>query len=227
MKRIFYKIFRLIVHTIAGIVGFIVLYLIIAIVLSSIPSNGNFEPQPDGIEIYILTNGVHTDLVLPVKNEYMDWTKEIKFENTVSKDTNVNFVAFGWGDKGFYLETPNWADLKFSTAFKAISAISTSAMHVTNYRSLKETKTCKKLKISKDNYEKLVRYVITSFYKSEDGNFLCIRNHNYSRNDCFYEAKGSYSLFYTCNTWANEGLKYSGIKSCIWTPFDKGIFFHL
>ena len=48
----------------------------------------------------------------------------------------------------------------------------------------------------------------------------------YGKNDAFYEANGSYSLFHTCNTWANNGLKACGQKACFWTPFDSGIFYH-
>ena len=63
----------------------------------------------------ILTNGVHTDLVVPIKSAEIDWSKEIPIENTNSKSTNFNYLSIGWGDKGFYLDTPTWADLKFST----------------------------------------------------------------------------------------------------------------
>lgn len=49
----------------------------------------------------------------------MDWSQKIPFSQTKGKSTDFNYIAFGWGDKGFYLDTPTWADLKFSTAFKA------------------------------------------------------------------------------------------------------------
>ncbi|MFM7854609.1 MAG: DUF2459 domain-containing protein [Flammeovirgaceae bacterium] len=45
----------------------------------------------------------------------------------------------------------------------------------------------------------------------------------YWDNDSFYEAKGTYNLFFTCNTWVNEGLKKAGLKACLWTPFDSGL----
>ena len=48
------------------------------------------------------------------------------------------FVGLGWGDKGFYLETPTWADLKTSTALKAVSGYNTTAMHVTFYKEMQE-----------------------------------------------------------------------------------------
>ena len=53
-----------------------------------------------------------------------------------------------------------------------------------------------------------------------------IEGHSYGQKDAFYEAKGSYSLFYTCNTWANNALKAANQKASLWTVYDKGIFCH-
>ena len=47
----------------------------------------------------------------------------------------------------------------------------------------------------------------------------------YRDHDAFYEGVGTYSLFRTCNTWANKALKVSGQKACLWTPVDKGMFY--
>ena len=70
------------------------------------------------VTIYIVTNGVHTDLVVPVTNEIYDWSQQVQFENTRSKNKAYNYLAMDQGDKGFYLETPEWKDLKASVAFK-------------------------------------------------------------------------------------------------------------
>ena len=178
------------------------------------------------VTIYILTNGVHTDIVMPLKNELADWRSEVKFSNTLSKDTAFNYVAMGWGDKGFYLETPTWADLKASVAFNAAFGLSTSAIHATFYKELKEDSTCVKINISKDQYARLINYVKNSFKPDQQGHYQYIKtNANYGNNDAFYEAAGSYSLFHTCNTWANNALKSCGQKASFWTPFDTGIFY--
>ncbi|MBW8685298.1 TIGR02117 family protein [Chitinophaga sp. B61] len=203
----------------------VILYLSAAYILSRItvkkaPSNG------DDITLYILTNGVHTDLVMPVRNSQIDWSKEVLFSNTTSNDTSAQWIAFGWGDKGFYLETPTWADLKFSTAVKAATGLSSSAIHATFYRSLREGSECIKFTTDSAHYAKLITYIRESFDRDEAGNVIHIKTDaNYGDADAFYEAKGSYSLFHTCNTWANSGLKYSGQRACLWTPFDKGIFY--
>jgi len=226
MKTFFFCIIKFALKFLLGIIGFILIYLLCSIILSIIPYNSNFKTAPNGIDMYILSNGIHTDLVLPANNEYKNWTKELPLANTLSKDSSINYMAFGWGDKGFYLDTPQWSDLKSTTVFKAMFGLSGSAMHITNYKYLRENNLCKKISVSKEQYLKLVNYIDSSFCMNTSGNCFCINGYCYGRNDSFYEATGRYSLFYTCNTWANEGLKYSGIKACLWTPFDKGIFFH-
>jgi uncharacterized protein (TIGR02117 family) len=204
--------------------GFTILYLIAVFSLSKITVNQEPNTKPE-VEIYILTNGVHTDIVMPTKNDQIDWSQQVKFENTKVADSTYKYIAMGWGDKGFYLETPEWSDLKASVALKAASGLSNTAIHATYYKNLKEGDDCKKMMISKEQYDRLIQYISKSFKKDSSGNFLNIKtNAIYGKTDAFYEANGSYSLFHTCNTWANNGLKASGQKCCFWTATDSGIF---
>jgi uncharacterized protein (TIGR02117 family) len=218
------KFLKITLRIALGIIAFVALYLLAAFGLSKIATPAESVADKT-VDIYILTNGVHTDIVVPLKNEQIDWSKEVKFENTVSKDTIAKLVAFGWGDKGFYLSTPTWADLKFSTAFKAAFALSTSAIHATFHQQLTESSSCKKISISKEQYTRLIAYIQSSFKIDADGHVINIKtNANYGDTDAFYEAKRRYNLFYTCNTWANNALKACGQRACLWTPMDKPIF---
>jgi uncharacterized protein (TIGR02117 family) len=158
--------------------------------------------------------------------ENKDWSQRILYKNTRSGDTTFSYIAFGWGDKGFYLETPTWADLKTRTAFKAVLGLSTSAVHATFYNNLAVGERCVGLVMTKEQYQRLVTYIENSLQTDTSGNPIVIPTEaRYGSNDAFYEAKGSYSLFHTCNTWVNNALKASGQKACWWTPFDKGIFY--
>ena len=201
------------------------LYFVGAFVLSSVPVNADFKAcEKDSVEIHILTNGVHTDLVLPYRNQYMDWSEWVNPSQTKSGDSSAVNVAFGWGDKGFYLETKTWDELKLSTAFKALFYLGSSAMHVSFYQKLRETESCRKICVSKENYLKLVQYISQRFETDSMGLPRQIVGASFTNHDAFYEAKGKYSLFYTCNTWANDGLKFAGLKACYWTVFKGGIF---
>lgn len=219
------RIIKYILLFIASLLAFILLYFLSAFFLSRI-SVGEENSANTEYEIYISSNGVHTDIAVPLKTKVVDWTQYVKFEHTISKDTTANFVSFGWGDKGFYLETPTWADLKFSVAFNAAFGLSHSAIHATFYEKMKENDSCFKIYVSKEQYLKLSDYIKNSFKYDKQGNTIHIETDaNYGNNDAFYEAIGSYSLFHTCNTWTNNGLKESGLKACFWTPFESGIFY--
>ena len=200
------------------------LYFLIAFCCSRITINAS-PSNPKEVAIYIMTNGVHTDIIVPAVSAEMNWTKEISYQNTLEADSTYQYLAMGWGDKKFYLETPEFSDLKLSNGLRAISGLSTSAMHTTYYRNIREDASCKKIIISKAQYRQLIDYVLNSFKKDETGHLINVKsNIHYDIGDAFYEAKGSYSIFKTCNTWANAALKACGQKSCLWTIFDTGIF---
>jgi uncharacterized protein (TIGR02117 family) len=218
------SLLRFTLRFVLGIVAFVVLYLLAVFLLYRIPVNRH--PKEGGtIPVYILTNGVHTDIVVPLKNDIKDWTEKLKFSQTKANDSLAQYAAFGWGDKGFYLYTPEWSDLKASTALKAAFYLSTSAMHTTFYRTMKEGTDCKKMLVTPEDYKDLVQYIEDSFQPDAANKVQWIQGYSYGKHDAFYEAKGRYSLFYTCNTWANGALKAGHQRAALWTPYDKGIFY--
>lgn len=224
--KIIKSAFKILLKTLLFIIIFVLIYALSAFVLSIIPVNKKQSEHAKEYTIYIKSNGVHTDLVLPIKTDVKDWSEQIKFENIQYKDTTHQYIAFGWGDKGFYLDTPEWSDLKASTAFNAAFNLGTSAMHTTFYKKIHETESCVKIEISKEHYQKLIAFIEASFQYDQNGNPVFIEATTYGKNDSFYEAHRTYNLFYTCNTWANQALKVSGLKAALWTPSDKGIFYH-
>lgn len=220
------KAIKILGKILLGIVSFVVVYVLFAFVLSRIPVHSEDEDKDEDVAIYIKTNGVHTDIVVPIRTEYKDWSEKVQFAHIKSQDSTMQYIGFGWGDKGFYLNTPEWADLKFSTAFNAAFYLGTSAMHATFYKQVKESESCVKINISKAEYEKLIAYIEDSFQHGADGNPILIDATTYGQNDSFYEANRKYHLFYTCNTWANNALKSADQKAALWTPSDTGIFCH-
>lgn len=226
--HIFKKILKYLGYTLLFFVAFLACYALAVYTLPKIVVAREADASGDTaheIPLYILTNGMHTDLVMPVKTAQMDWKTVIKYENTKKNDTTRRYIAMGWGDKGFYLDTPTWAQLKYSTAFRAAFALSTTALHTTFYDTLKIGKDCRMMKISTVQYARLVDYIQKSLQYDANKQPIFIKTTAiYGDNDAFYEANGKYSMVHTCNTWANNGLKSCGQKACFWTPFDTGIF---
>jgi uncharacterized protein (TIGR02117 family) len=217
--KILYRIMKLL-EIIAEIgLLLIISYLLVALVLSLLPCNPEKFHCVHKKDIYVTTNGVHLDIIIPVKNMDKDLL------NKLNPQKESSYFGFGWGDKEFYRETPYWSDLKFNVAFKALFLKSSSAMHVTFYPNSYHR--WKKILLCEEQLVSLNGYIKNSFQKNIDGQFILCPFPGYSDFDIFYEANNSFSLFRTCNIWINNALKSAGIKTSVWSPFDFGVLFHL
>ncbi|WP_286652474.1 TIGR02117 family protein [Sphingobacterium hotanense] len=217
-----------ILYILLGLIVFAGLYFGADAILSRIPSTKSQSISlPLEIEAYVLSNGVHTDIVLPIKNDLQDWTSVFPIENTKGKNPNQRYVSIGWGDKGFYLNTPEWKDLTLKTALIAGIGIGETALHITYYNQMVENDLCHKVTIDRSQYKALRDYILAALDTDSDGKPIPIQtNAQYGQDDAFYEAKGAYNLFFSCNTWTNKALKQANMPSGIWTVFDKGVLRH-
>lgn len=217
--------FKFIIKTLAGLILLLLLYLLAAVVGSIIPVNKDFEPTEGEVEIFFRTNGVHTSLILPLENRIIDWKEIVDFEHTLSNRKDFRYISFGWGDLGFYKNTPNWSDLTVPTAFRALFLKSPSALNVEFYRKISEDDDTFAIQISNEQYHALTAYIQDSFKYDPNGNARPVPDLHYNEKDVFYHAQRHLTLFYTCNTWSNNALKKAEIRACLWTPFDKAIFY--
>jgi uncharacterized protein (TIGR02117 family) len=221
-------IFRIILWFLAGFLLFVLGYLFLSWLLPKIPVNTDYVEPEKGIDIYVTSNGVHTDFIVPSQNSMMNWEDVILRKDFPGADSSYHWISFGWGDKGFYLETPTWAELKFSVAFKASFYLSTTAMHVAYEKQEPFGKDyVKKIRITGEQYKTLVHYITQSFQFTPEGKIILLPNHGYWENDRFYEAIGSYGFAKTCNVWTNCGLKAMHIKTGFWSPFQGGLIDNL
>jgi len=222
-KKCLLKVAKYTGRTVECFVAFLFLYLTIALYGEVIPV-GDLKKDGD-VYIYVQSNGIHTDVCLPTQNSVMNWNEFIAPE-PYGENGKCNFIAIGWGDKGFFLDTPTWAELKVSTALNAAFLPSSTAMHVMYCNEPKANKVKVKVYLSKKEYGQLVSYVKKSFHQS--GNKVeLIPNRGYSKADNFYEANNSYHLFRTCNIWTNEALKAANVRTGLYALFPHGILSHL
>lgn len=219
MKKTINLIFNLLKTVFAFLFVLIILYFLAALILSFMKTH---PPKQDCVadkKIYITTNGVHLDIVLPVENV------EPEFLSRLEILPGTKYVSFGWGDREFYINTPEWKDLTFKTAFKALFLKSGTAMHVTCYST--SYSSWRNIKICSSQIDLLNKTIEKSFSKNQNGSFKKLIVPGYYQSDFFYEARGSFSLFNTCNAWVNNALKISGIETSVWSPFDFGVLYHL
>jgi uncharacterized protein (TIGR02117 family) len=204
-----------------------VVYFPTAWLLGSIAVNRDFTPPSDGIEIAIWSNGVHTDFVVPVQHPAKDWRPWFPASNFEAVPSTTTHVAFGWGDKGFFLNVPAWKDLTFKVAVNALVLDGEAAMHVTLLGDIPQGGGVRRFRVSEDQYRLLVSHLVNSLRLGPDGRPIHLGAPGYHEHDTFYEATGNYGPVNTCNEWTGAGLRKAGVRTGVWTPFEPFVMKHL
>ena len=214
-----------------GLVGVIVLgclYLLAAWILGMIKVNGDYQTAETGVDIMISSNGVHIDFYLPTSTDAINWQNFAPLEAPSDYVRDARYTQIGWGDRGFFIDTPTWQDLTLGTALNAVFLPTPSVMHIYYWHQLPITGArTAKLRLSTEEYELLVKQVKNGFARDPSNQPILIPNASYSLDDVFYQGAGSYHLFHTCNNWASNALARTGVTSPLWSPFDWAIFDHL
>ena len=215
------------------LLGLIAIYILIVLV-GLVPVNNDFEPtSPGGVEILVVSSAIHSDIIFPIKNEIMDWRSEFgpqDFNGDISRATHV---AIGWGDRGFYLETPEWSDLKARTVFRALLWPSGTCMHVTVGNRPKDSGSVRSVMISDEQYATLVDYVRASFQRDEEKQVVPLPGFAYEAigdkrhpPNGFFAAVGRYHCLNTCNSWTGRALKKAGLRVPWLTPLPNTLYLY-
>jgi len=163
------------------------------------------------IEIFVVSHGWHTGLILPGRQIRQ------KLPGLLKRFTGAAYIEFGWGDQEFYQA----GDPGTGLALKAILWPTNSVVHaaalpdcVIKYFSASEVVD---LSIGPAEFDSLMQFISDTFYKNEKGSIEEIGRGLYG-SSWFYKGRRDYFLTNTCNKWTAEGLKSAGMDI---TPFFK------
>jgi uncharacterized protein (TIGR02117 family) len=141
--------------------------------LGCVPVNRSFVPatSEDRVVIYVRSNEIHTDLVLPVVHAASgrDWREHFPPADFRGKVHDCQHVAIGWGNRAFYIDTPTWADFKISTAARALFWPSDSVLHVEFVSEIYPREYFCEVAITAEQYRRLVDFIDSSAIKNNNG----------------------------------------------------------
>jgi uncharacterized protein (TIGR02117 family) len=193
------------------------------------PSNKESIAVKEGIDVFVVSNGFHTDLVVPTRNKAtaIDWFAYINDSTFTKPYQDHQYVAFGWGDDGFFMESYDDQLPSFPTIVTALFVPSPTLMHVTFYPTpLQPSENVALMKLTNEQYKSLVYFIEASFKKDLDSRFILKNAKGYGKDDYFFHAKGSYHLFNTCNDWTNTAIKWTGNKTASKAPFAASVMYY-
>jgi uncharacterized protein (TIGR02117 family) len=155
-------------------------------------------------EIYIVNHGWHTGLIINADslNNLIPSLKD-RFDTTA-------FYEIGWGDTQFYLAR----EISSGMTLRAIFWPTETVLHIVGlskepHLSFRSSR-IKRISIEYHNFKNLLQFIENSFLKNSDMGIIHIKRGLYG-NSRFYEARGSYHLFNTCNKWTAKALYSAGL----------------
>lgn len=211
----------------AALLAPILLYLVAAALLGAIPANAGWREAKSGIRIMVRTNGVHTWIMVPIVTPEMDWRPLVPAADLRDPRYGGDYVALGYGNREFYLDTPTWADLSVKTAFLALFGRGSSLVHADHDTDPRPDPDQRPIILDHDQYLRLVAFMRASFRRDSAGRTIPLRGRGYGPSDMFYEGLGHYDAVHDCNDWTGRALRAAGVRTGLWTPFSQSIMWRL
>lgn len=160
-------------------------------------------------KIYIVNNGWHAGIVVDRK----DFNPGMWEEHTLFPD--ARFIEVGWGDEGFYQAR----EISSGLAVKALFWPTPTVLHLVGIsvpvRRFFYHLEVEELTISRKGLDRLLRFIRNTFERDQQNQTTYLGKGLYG-DSRFYRAKGTYSIFRTCNAWTAEALREAGVPI---TPF--------
>ena len=203
------------------------LYFGAALIGGLVPANAGWREAERGVRIFVRTNGVHTWIMVPKVAAGVDWRPIARPEHI--KDLRYargNYLAIGFGNRDFYLNTPTWGDLSLRTAAAAALGGGPSLVHVEHEHDPKPDEYQQPITLDPAEYRKLSVHIRGSFDLA-GGRSHPLLGRGYGPADAFYEARGPYNAYRTCNEWTGEALRAAGVRTGMWTPLSESIMIRL
>lgn len=214
MREIGWRVRRFVGWAAKILVAVILFYAAAGLIGGSIPANAGWKPPAQGVTILIADNGIHTGLILPKTAAGVDWSVDFPASDISDpRYAKLGWVAVGWGDRAFYVDTPTWSDINPPTVLRAATGSTRTVLHVEHILAPAPARDVRAIVVTEDEYRRLAAFIRAT--RGPGGKVAA----GYGVNDVFYDGQGTYSALTTCNAWTGRALRSAGVRVGVWTPF--------
>ncbi len=197
------------------------LFMAAALVGSHFPTNANWSPPRNGVDIFVETNGVHVSIIVPIAASDQNLGDLIRPDQLSDPALYGEYAMIGWGHAGVYRHAKTWADVRSGDVASAILGSNDVLLHVYHMGRPEEGVYTKRLRVTPAQYRHIVAMIRDSFRLDRDGRSIAYPA--YGPDNLFYAARGHYDAMHTCNEWTGSILRRAGVRVGAWTPFAGGV----
>ena len=196
------------------------IYMLAALVGSIVPVNRGWTETNEGTTIYLADNGIHADIIMPVKAQGLDWAPLTPRTDMASAPADAQWIAFGSGEQHVYLNTPTWLQIRLRTVWAALAG-GPRVIHAEYVPS--PFYAAREIRLRPEEYRRLWTAIRADFEIDKQGRPIRIAHPGYGADDAFFEATGKANAVRTCNAVVAHWLRLAGVKASLWPPFIPGL----
>jgi len=163
------------------------------------------------VEIGLIAGPIHYDFLLPATEETRAALGFASTGGVPLHSPEAVHVLAGWGAAGFYTTAGSYSDVTAGTVLRAATGDS-SVLRVEVLGKLPPGFTYPRLTLTAGQYSALLAFI------AETRSGPAVTGAGFSQTDAFFEARGRFHLFRTCNTWITDALRAAGHPAGGWTP---------
>jgi uncharacterized protein (TIGR02117 family) len=157
----------------------------------------------DGVPIYLIAAGWHTEIALAAD------ALHDPLRSVTPHFPGARYLSFGWGERNYYMARAPTVGDAMSALFPGPAVLLVTPLFHPP-RDSRANAQVFELSLSAAGLDRLSNYLWAAFEKSGDGSLRRLAA-GPEPGSAFYDATGTYSASYTCNTWTAEGLRVGGV----------------
>lgn len=154
--------------------------------------------------VYVVDHGGHTGVVLDreLAKQYLPSINE--------EFVHSRYIEVGWGDEDFYQSREKTTKLRMQAVLYPTNAVLRVTEVPIDPEKYYPNIEVKKLMVTRTGFRKMLSYIYKTFKRNSNGNPVKTGK-GLHVHDLFYQAKGKFHVFNTCNTWTAKILKEAGL----------------
>lgn len=204
-------------------------FLLFLLTGTVVPRNHQFRETANGIPVYVVSNGFHTEIIVPLREPCtgQDWLQTLQDTSLNQQFGHYHYISFGWGNEGFYRASYGGRFPGPGIILRALLPAST-LVHVSFYPGAPQpARRVISLHISEEEYRRLCAQLQTAFASAATTPPSRSTAPGYTEQDFFFQGSGRYHAFHTCNDWTNRTLSTAGVRAAWKAPFAFSVLYQL
>ncbi|MFN3210380.1 MAG: DUF2459 domain-containing protein [Roseovarius sp.] len=202
-----------------ALVAVVCTYLLAAIAGALIPGPLSLPPSAeDGppVEIRLVAGPIHYDFLLPLTHRTREGLGMLKEAGLPLQEPQARWLVIGWGSRAFYTHEGSYGDVPAATLWRAVTG-DAAVLRADVIGPLPSDFEAPVLRLTQAQYSALLTAIADDLNRDANAaRALTVRG--FTDSDMLFEARGSFHIFRTCNTWIARTLRRAGVPFGFWTP---------